>query len=290
MRRTPAPDAWPQMNSMSFELPPPRREPAFFLPAVVIVLVGVLLAIYGVMSLLGEPQQISLAYTWGFVPGEFTFAAAPAWFRSHVASSAVSPDALAQARAVRDYCLSSDCLRLHTFATYAFLHGSWVHVGLNSVWLVAFGPPVARRFGPVRFLAFFLVLAIAGALAQWAIAPFEVIPVIGASASDSGLMAASARFIFRRGEAAKADALSNANVGTMRLATLRELMTDRRALVFFGIWLATNFLFGAGASVLGAADGPIAWVAHVGGFVAGLLLFGLFDMPLRRPTRAPMRP
>ena len=50
-----------------------------------------------------------------------------------------------------------------TFVTYAFIHGDWTHLGLNGVWLLAFGTPVARRFGMARFLAFFAVTAAAGA-------------------------------------------------------------------------------------------------------------------------------
>ncbi len=60
-------------------------------------------------------------------------------------------------------------------------------------------------------------------------------------------------------------------------ATLRELLTDRRALVFIAIWMVTNFVFGAGAQTLGATGGPVAWIAHVGGFVTGLAVFPLFD-------------
>ena len=67
-----------------------------------------------------------------------------------------------------------------------------------------------------------------------------------------------------------------------RAASLREVLTDRRALIFIGIWLATNVVFGAGARVLGASDAPVAWIAHIGGFVGGLALFPLFDGAGRR--------
>ena len=60
------------------------------------------------------------------------------------------------------------------------------------------------------------------------------------------------------------------------------MLTDRRALIFIAIWMATNFVFGAGARALGASEAPVAWVAHVGGFLAGLLLFPLFDSRARR--------
>ena len=156
------------------------------------------------------------------------------------------------------------------------LHGSWTHVSLNSIWLVAFGPPVARRFGAIRFLLFFAATAIAGALAHWAFKPMDFTPLIGASAADSGLMAAAARFVFQPGAPlggpARLFAASRASGGCPGRG-LRELLSDRRALIFIVIWMATNFIFGAGAQSLGASEAPVAWLAHVGGFLAGLLLF-----------------
>ena len=58
--------------------------------------------------------------------------------------------------------------------------------------------------------------------------------------------------------------------GAGRAATLVEVMTDRRALIFIGVWLATNVVFGAGAQALGASEAPVAWIAHIGGFSGGL--------------------
>ncbi len=205
------------------------------------------------------------------MPGGFTCGVAPGWIVDLIGRSSVDPKALKQARLLRDVGALNDGLRCYTLATYALLHGSWVHVGLNSVWLVAFGPPVARRFGPVRFTLFFFVTAIAGALAQWAFAPFEGYPVIGASAADSGLMAAGGALHFPARRAAQARRHLRRQCprarGSRRCA---ELMTDRRALVFFAIWMATNFLFGAGAGALGALGRA-----------------GRLDRPCRRLCRRP---
>jgi len=265
------------MNDMSFELPPRRREPAVFVPMTIIVLIAGLLAIQGWVSWIGEETRNQIYFDWGFVPGRFTYAVAPSWIVDLIGRSSVDPHALTQARLLRDVGVLNDGGRYFTLATYALLHGSWGHVGLNSLWMIAFGPPVARRFGPLRFALFFVVTAVAGALAHWIFAPYEAFPMIGASAADSGLMAAGARFIFRPGAQLGPESFASAKGAELPVATLSELLTDRRALVFFAIWMISNFLFGAGAEVLGASDAPVAWIAHVGGFAAGLLLFGLFD-------------
>ena len=237
------------------------------MPAVVVGFTIALLAIHGLVALLSEALRAQIYFDWGFVPGRFTAHVAPGWIADLVFRADNDADALAAARALRDTGALQGGVGLATFFTYALLHASWAHVGVNSIWLVAFGPPVARRFGALRFSLFFFFAAAAGALAHWLASPFEAAPMIGASASVSGLMAAATRFMFRPG----------APFVSRRASTLRELIVDRRALVFVAVWMATNFAFGAAAPSLSGADGPVAWVAHIGGFLAGLLAFGLFD-------------
>lgn len=245
----------------------PRRERAINLPAVVIVLVAALLAIQAWMAFLANAPDY-VYFEWGFVPGRFTLGLFPHGTEELADSSLVM-------------------LRPWTLVTYALLHGSWTHVIVNCIWLVAFGPPVARRFGAPRFLAFLALTAAGGALAHWAAAPREFFPMIGASAADSGLMAAAARFIFQAGAPLGGPGGFNSALAGPGddgpASTLRELATDRRALIFIAVWLATNFVFGAGAQALGASEAPVAWVAHVGGFAMGLLAFPLFDRKGRRP-------
>jgi membrane associated rhomboid family serine protease len=175
--------------------------------------------------------------------------------------------------------------KIWTLLTYAFIHGSWVHVGLNTIWIIAFGPPVARRLGAARFLALFAATAIAGALVHWAFSAMDFTPLIGASAADSGLMAAAARFIFEPGgPLGGPGGYSRSSPGANYHAPappLRRLLRERNVVIFLVIWLATNFVFGAGAQDFGLSEGPVAWLAHMGGFALGLFLFPLFDR--RRP-------
>jgi membrane associated rhomboid family serine protease len=194
------------------------------------------------------------------------------------------PAALEQLRAIRELRVLSGGAKPWTLLTYAFLHGSWTHVVLNTIWLVAFGPPIARRLGSSRFLVFMAVTAIASALAHWVNAPMDFSPLIGASGADSGLMGAATRFMFQPGAPLGAfGSINRPEIESIPAVSLRGVFVERRALIFLAIWFGTNFIFGAGAQTFGLSDAPVAWVAHVGGFVAGLVLFPLFDHPFRPP-------
>lgn len=260
---------------------PRPREPMFFVPVVVVAIVVALLAIHAVVTFLPIGPQNDVYLELGFIPGRTSISLRPDRLAELIAQSNVDARALDAARLWRVTTAMHPGLKPWTLVTYALLHGSWTHVGLNCVWIFAFGPPVARRFGALRFLLFFAVTAVAGALAHWAVSPMDFAPLIGASAADSGLMAAAARFMFQRGAALGAERRLGSRTpitpDEAPAATLRQVFTDRRALIFIGIWLATNVVFGAGAQTLGFSEGPVAWVAHIGGFVAGLVLFPLFD-------------
>jgi membrane associated rhomboid family serine protease len=99
-------------------------------------------------------------------------------------------------------------------------------------------------------------------------------PVVGASAAISGQMAAALRFLFsaRREPGQRTPDFVNAP-----LSPLGKTLSDPRILLFLLIWFAMNAYFGLNATFVGGAEGGIAWEAHIGGFLCGLLLFGLFD-------------
>jgi membrane associated rhomboid family serine protease len=140
--------------------------------------------------------------------------------------------------------------------------------------LAAFGTPVARRCGGLRFLALALAAAVGGAAAHWLAHPYSVMPMVGASAAVSGMMAAAARFMFggglRSGWTGDFDQPRSSLIG---------LLANSRAALFVGLWFAVNLLFGIVAAPLGITDASIAWEAHIGGFLVGLLLFPLIDPP-----------
>jgi membrane associated rhomboid family serine protease len=175
-----------------------------------------------------------------------------------------------------------------TFVTYALIHGDWAHVSLNGIWLLAFGSPVARRFGALRFLGFAAVTAAAGAGVHLLTHAQEVFPMVGASATISGCMAAAMRFMYRgRGLAGLGPGVGPGEHAPA--ASLLGTLSDPRALIFLAVWFGLNLLFGLGSVSLTAADRNIAWEAHIGGFLAGLVLFALFD-PVPRHPPAPDHP
>lgn len=162
--------------------------------------------------------------------------------------------------------------------TYALLHGGWTHFGINALTLSAFGAPVARRFGSWLFLLFFASCAVAGALTHFLIHPLDAAPVVGASAAISGTMAAIVRFTFTPG-ARLGEKIIDGREG--RAASLSQLGENRQAVFFLVVWFGANFFFGAFPEAAGSSE-PIAWEAHLGGFLFGLLSFGAFDWARER--------
>ncbi len=173
--------------------------------------------------------------------------------------------------------------KVWTFVTYSLLHANLSHIGFNVLWLLPFGSALARRFGAVRFFVFMAVTAVAGALAHLVTHEHAVAPMIGASASVSGTMAAAIRFAFVRGSFlsfSRGDADAAARVPAL---SLTRALRDGRVLAFLAVWFGVNIIFGIGSISIGAEGGSVAWQAHIGGFFAGLLLFSLFD-PIPRAT------
>lgn len=256
------------------------REPIFDAPLVVVALAILLLAIHAGMGLLSDAWQDAVARQLAFIPGRLTIALWPDALQHLLERANENAEALRQAAMLRHFHILGDGLKIWTLLTYAFLHGGWAHVGLNVVWLVAFGPPVARRIGALRFLLLFAATAIAGALVHWAFAPLDFTPLIGASAGDSGLMAAATRFVFEPGGPLGGAGYSRSAPPGDDFAPappLRRLLAERRVLTFLAVWFLANFIFGAGAQTLGLSEGPVAWLAHIGGFLLGFFGFPLFD-------------
>jgi membrane associated rhomboid family serine protease len=164
-----------------------------------------------------------------------------------------------------------------TFATYALLHADFSHLAMNSLWFVAFGTPVARRFGALRFLLLFVITAAAGAAAFLVIHGQNGAVLIGASAVASGMMGAAARFAFQPNGPITLWQQNDERVYQVPALPLTAALRDRRILVFLAVWFGVNLLFGL-VPIPSLTEGQtIAWESHIGGFLAGLLLFSVFD-------------
>jgi membrane associated rhomboid family serine protease len=176
--------------------------------------------------------------------------------------------------------------KVWSFVTYSLLHANLTHIGFNVLWLLPFGSALARRFGAARFFLFMAVTAVAGALAHLLTHEHAIAPMIGASASVSGTMAAAMRFAFVRGSFlsfSRGDADAAAKVPALSLS---QALRNSKVLGFLAVWFGVNIIFGVWSlSVGGGDDVSVAWQAHIGGFFAGLILFAWFD-PAPHPADA----
>lgn len=260
------------------DFPRQSRAPVFNMPGIVTASIGAILAIQAIREyLLSDVLDIQVVLDLALVPARWTV-----WFdpsrAAAVIQAAASGDAEtgAMREAFARYVTGQQSLEPWTLATYALLHGSWMHVIFNSVWLAAFGTPVARRCGAWRYCVLALAGIVAGGLLHILIDPLSATPLVGASAGISALMAAAARFVFQ--PPASAYGGPPWQIATPRPAeTVPELLRNRTAVSFLAIWLITNLLFGLVSLPLGAESAAIAWDAHLGGFVAGFLLFPFLD-------------
>lgn len=258
--------------------PEARRgnEPFFNVPTSVMVAIALLVAIHFFVTFFSEPIEAILNF--GFVPARLQLLFGDDPLADILAQARSMTDGAAAQRlaALAQYTLSDDEAKPWTMLTYALLHGSWAHLAVNAVWLLAFGAPVARRFGTARFYGLLAFTAFTGALFHFLSHMDGVEPLIGASAAVSGAMAAATRFVFQPGAPLGPYPLQGENSYLLRALSLRETFSDKRTLVFLAVWFGVNFISGVMSPSFLGGD-TIAWEAHVGGFVGGLFAFRLFD-------------
>jgi membrane associated rhomboid family serine protease len=156
--------------------------------------------------------------------------------------------------------------------TSMFLHGGVLHFGANMLYLWIFGDNVEDRMGHGRFLTFYLLCGVAAALAQTAMNPDSIIPMVGASGAIAGVMGAYLVLYPR------------SRIVTLVPIFLFIQLIEVPAVFFLGFWFLLQFLSGVG-SVASAADaqtGGVAFWAHVAGFVAGVSGVLVFRRPERQ--------
>jgi len=143
-----------------------------------------------------------------------------------------------------------------TVFTSMFMHGGWVHLGGNMLYLWIFGDNVEDRLGHAKFLLFYLLCGIAATFAQVAANSGSTVPNLGASGAIAGVLAAYV-VMFPKGQ--------------VRVLMGRGVVL-MPALVVIGLWIILQFVNGIGSIAHTAETGGVAYMAHIGGFIAGLAL------------------
>lgn len=197
-------------------------ERAINLPPAILWLILINVGIEAIRLLLSESVDDEIVLTLGLVPAAYTGEAG-----GDLVSLLVAP------------------------ITYQFLHGGWVHLGVNMLSLAAFGAPVERLLGARRFVLFYLSAGLVAGFVHVLFFADSLDPVVGASGAVSGVFGAV-------------------------LMLMRKIGNLPSLWPVAGIWIGLNVFFGVFGGTPGTAGEPVAWLAHVGGFVYGLLAIHLF--------------
>ena len=155
-----------------------------------------------------------------------------------------------------------------TLLTSMFLHGGWMHLGGNMLYLWIFGDNLEKVMGHARFLIFYLVCGIAAAITHIVFSGGSAVPTVGASGAISGVLGGYL-ILFPKNR--------------VRVLT-RGGIVSVPALVVLGFWIVIQLISGYGSVATTADTGGVAYLAHVGGFFAGMLL--VKPMTMGRPTIA----
>ena len=185
-----------------------------------------------------QPSLEQLFHLFGIVPARYTH---PDW-------------ALSAGLPLGDYW---------PFLTSMFLHGGWLHIIGNMWTLWIFGDNVEDRMGPVRFVAFYLLCGLVAAVVHCFTNPDSTLPTVGASGAIAGVMGAYF-FLF-----------PYSRVIVMVPILFFPFFFELPAITYLGVWALTQVFIGTLALDAGEVGG-VAWWAHVGGFIGGIVLHGFF--------------
>lgn len=223
------------------------RQPVFFVPRTILVLIAVMVAVHVLRTFLAPGYDRFAVVMFGILPGRYmpdVIFAYPGgiW-------SAIPP-----------------------FITYAFLHADFTHLAINSAWLLAFGTAVVRKIGTPRFMMLYLICAVIAALVHILVDIASLTPMVGASGAISGLMGAAFRISLPDIMERRTEDIGPEGRRPVRLLPLY----DRQFLLMSSSWLVVNIIFGLTGIRVAEHVLMIAWDAHIGGFVTGALLIGVF--------------
>jgi membrane associated rhomboid family serine protease len=165
-----------------------------------------------------------------------------------------------------------------TLLTSTFMHGGWLHIGGNMLFLFIFGDNIEKAYGHIKYVIFYLVCGIIASLAHVLSQPDSIIPSLGASGAISGVLAGYlVLFPTNRVKV----------LLTLGYVLLRPVMVP--AVVMIGLWALLQFINGLGAITVSEQTSGVAYWAHIGGFVAGAVITLLAKPFLDRGATAPTR-
>jgi membrane associated rhomboid family serine protease len=160
-----------------------------------------------------------------------------------------------------------------TLLTSQFLHGGWLHLLGNMLYLWIFGNNIEDRLGRLRFLVFYLGGGVAAGLAQSLIDPSSTVPMVGASGAIAATLGAYLVLYPR------------ARITTLVFLGFFYQLINVPAIVVLGFWFVLQLLDGLASLGVGSAGGGVAFFAHIGGFVAGAVAVRLFALGRPGPGR-----
>jgi membrane associated rhomboid family serine protease len=228
-------------------------NPRVNLPIATIVIIGLNVLVWVLLQGLGSPRALAESLCmYALIPGELLGSAEPG------TQIQVGTNLL---------CRFDGSSNVASLVTSMFMHGGWFHIIGNMWFLWIFGDNVEDAMGPVRFLIFYVVCGLAAAAAQIISNPQSLIPMVGASGAIGGVMGAYA-LLFPR-----------AKVNLLIFLGFIVTTISVPAVFMLGYWFLLQIVQGVPA--LGSEAGGVAFWAHAGGFVAGIVLVRLFATPGR---------
>ena len=237
-------------------------------PLVNYAIIALNIFVFVVLQRFGTDTQFT--YSFSTVPWEIITG------RDAVSPSHVVVDAITGQRFLQPGLGETPVSVYLTLFTSMFMHGGIAHIGGNMLFLWIFGDNIEDRLGHIRYLVFYLVCGLIASLAHvfatYAFATDQnslLVPSLGASGAISGVLGGYILLYPRR----------------RVTVILFRFLTDVPAYVAIGIWFAFQLVSGLGMLGGGSQQGGVAYAAHVGGFIAGLVLIKLFDKG--RGARAP---
>ncbi len=245
-----------------YDLNPHRR-----VPLVTVAIIVVNLAVMILLSGLSNSQANLVAVRYGFLPVR----ANQAGSGRPIVLQIPIPNQFGQVVKVEHVRLSTDAAAVYsTILTAMFLHGGWGHV-LSNMWILwIFGNNIEDRLGHLMYVLYYLVGGTAATLCHWAVQPQSQMPVIGASGAVAAVLGGYAL------------SFPWAKIRTLIFIGL-VFIVDVPALVWLGIWFVGQNVIPGLLSLNGVQHAPIAYWAHIGGFVAGVVLMPVMSLGASPP-------